>query len=40
MQGVYDKLYEVMDSHADAFLIMGGDFNQVHCGGTIDGRLP
>jgi exonuclease III len=27
MEGVYVKLYEVMDRHVDAFLIMGGDFN-------------
>ena len=27
-ESVYDKLYDVMDRHADAFLIMGGgDFN-------------
>jgi hypothetical protein len=27
MEIVYDKVYEVMDRHTDAFLIMGGDFN-------------
>ena len=27
MVSVYDKVYEIMDSHPDAFLIMGGDFN-------------
>ena len=27
MRTVYDTLYQVMDYHADAFLIMGGDFN-------------
>ena len=27
METVYDKVYETMDRHPDAFLIMGGDFN-------------
>ena len=27
MEGVYDKIYDVMDRHGDAFLILGGDFN-------------
>ena len=27
MEGVYDKIYELMDKQMDAFLIMGGDFN-------------
>ena len=27
IESVYDKLYEIMDRHTDAFLIMGGDFN-------------
>jgi hypothetical protein len=27
MEMVYDKIYEIMDRHTDAFLIMGGDFN-------------
>ena len=27
MEGVYDKIFEMMDRHPDAFLIMGGDFN-------------
>ena len=31
MEMVYDKLYLVMDEHADAFLIMGGDFNACMC---------
>ena len=27
MESVYDKIYDVMDRHGDAFLILGGDFN-------------
>ena len=27
MEMVYDKLNHIMNDHADAFLIMGGDFN-------------
>ena len=27
MENVYDKIYEIMDRHTDAFLILGGDFN-------------
>ena len=27
MGTVYDKIYELMDKHEDAFLIIGGDFN-------------
>ena len=27
LEMVYEKLYEVMDNHSNAFLIMGGDFN-------------
>jgi exonuclease III len=27
MESVYDKIYEIMDRHPDAFLIMGGDLN-------------
>ena len=27
MGTVYDKLFEIMDRHEDAFIVMGGDFN-------------
>ena len=27
MEGVYDKIYEVMDRHDDAFVVLAGDFN-------------
>ena len=27
MEGAYDKIYNLMDRHPDAFLILGGDFN-------------
>ena len=27
MENVYDKMYEVMDRHTDAFIVLGGDFN-------------
>ena len=27
METVYDKIFEIMDSHPDGFLILGGDFN-------------
>ena len=27
MESVYARLYEVMDRHEDAFLVLGGDFN-------------
>ena len=27
MENVYDKIYEIMDRHTDAFLILGGGFN-------------
>ena len=28
MESAYDKIYEIMDNHTDAFLILGGDFNE------------
>ena len=28
MENVYDKIYEIMDRHTDAFFILGGDFNR------------
>ena len=27
MESVYDKMYEIMDRHTDAFIVLGGDFN-------------
>ena len=27
MEMVYDKIFEIVDRHTDAFLILGGDFN-------------
>ena len=27
MEGVYGKVFEILDRHSDAFLVMGGDFN-------------
>ena len=27
MEKVYDKIFELLDKHPDAFVVMGGDFN-------------
>ena len=27
MEPVYDRIYDLMDRHKDAFLFLGGDFN-------------
>jgi exonuclease III len=39
MGKVYDKIFELMDKHPDAFLIMGGDFNACMSDGDSINRL-
>ena len=39
MEKVYDKIYELMDNHPDAFLVMGGDFNACLSEGDSINRL-